>query len=86
MPAKTDINNPIMSTATLSSLLEYLYGTLSPSNMRWVGEHLIEHAKKEEQEETREQLLDRFVSSRTANPAISEDEIMDEVRAVRYAK
>lgn len=31
-----------MSTATLSNLLEYLYGTLSPSNMRWVGEHLIE--------------------------------------------
>ena len=26
-----------MSTATLSNLLEYLYGTLSPSNMRWVA-------------------------------------------------
>ncbi|MBR4534296.1 MAG: hypothetical protein IKO85_07155 [Bacteroidaceae bacterium] len=38
------------------------------------------------QAETREQLLDRFVNSRPANPAISEDEIMDEVRAVRYAK
>ena len=38
------------------------------------------------QAETREQLLDRFVSSRPASPAISEDEIMDEVRAVRYAK
>ena len=38
------------------------------------------------QAETREQLLDRFVSSRPANPAISEEEIMDEVRAVRYAK
>lgn len=37
-----------MSTAVLTSLLDYLYGTLSPSNMRWVGEHLIEHAKKEE--------------------------------------
>lgn len=35
-----------MSTATLSSLLEYLYGTLTPDNMRWVGEHLIEHANK----------------------------------------
>ena len=31
-----------MSTATLTSLLDYLYGTLSPNNMRWVGEHLIE--------------------------------------------
>lgn len=35
-----------MSTATLSSLLDYLYGTLSPSNMRWLGEHLIERAEK----------------------------------------
>ena len=34
--------------------------------------------------ETREQLLDRFISSRPANPGISEEEIMDEVRAVRY--
>jgi hypothetical protein len=38
-----------MSTATLNNLLEYLYGTLSPSNMRWVGEHLIEYAKKQEE-------------------------------------
>lgn len=38
------------------------------------------------QAETREELLDRFASSRTANPAISEEEIMDEVIAVRYAK
>jgi len=38
------------------------------------------------QAETREQLLDRFVSSRPANPGISEEEIIDEVRAVRYGK
>ena len=38
------------------------------------------------QTETREQLLDRFVSTRPVNSAISEEEIMDEVRAVRYAK
>ena len=42
-----------MSTATLTSLLDYLYGTLSPSNMRWVGEHLIEYSKKEESERLR---------------------------------
>lgn len=59
-----------MSTATLSSLLEYLYGTLSPSNMRWVGEHLIEYANKEEQEEealtpyTVEELLERAEEGR----------------------
>ena len=32
----------------MNNLLEYLYGTLSADNMRWVGEHLIEHAKMEE--------------------------------------
>ncbi len=37
-----------MSTATLNNLLEYLYGTLTPDNMRWVGKHLIEHADKED--------------------------------------
>ena len=37
-----------MSTATLTGLLDYLYDTLTPSNMRWVAEHLIEHAEKEE--------------------------------------
>ena len=34
-----------MSTATLNGLLEYLYATLSPSNQKWLGEHLIEHAE-----------------------------------------
>ncbi len=38
------------------------------------------------QAETREQLLDRFVSSRPATPGISEEEIVNEVRAVRYDK
>lgn len=40
-----------MNTATLTSLLDYLCGTLSSSNMRWVGEHLIEQAKKQESEQ-----------------------------------
>ena len=39
----------MMSNATLTNLLDYLYGTLTPSNMRWVGEHLIEYARKEEE-------------------------------------
>ena len=38
------------------------------------------------QAETREQLLERFASSRPTTPDISEDEIIDEVRAVRYNK
>ncbi|MBP5508617.1 MAG: hypothetical protein J6Y23_12380 [Prevotella sp.] len=37
-----------MSTATLNSLLEYLYGTLSRNDMRWVADHLTEHANREE--------------------------------------
>lgn len=38
------------------------------------------------QTETREQLLNRFVESRPELPTLSEDDIMDEVRAVRYGK
>ena len=38
------------------------------------------------QAETREQMLDRFIGSRPADPALSEEEIMDEVKAARYAK
>ncbi|MBQ6771229.1 MAG: hypothetical protein IJP44_09680 [Bacteroidales bacterium] len=38
-----------MSETTLNNLLEYLYGTLTPSNKRWVGEHLIKYADYEEQ-------------------------------------
>ena len=36
------------------------------------------------QAETREQLLDRFVKSRPKKPVLSEEEIMEEVNAVRY--
>ena len=36
------------------------------------------------QAETREQLLDRFVKSRPKSPALTEEEIMEEVYAVRH--
>ena len=36
------------------------------------------------QAETREQLLERFVKSRPQSPSLTEDEIMEEVKAVRY--
>ena len=39
-----------MSEATLTSLLEYLYNALTPSNQRWLAEHLMEHADMEEGE------------------------------------
>ena len=53
----------------MRGLLEYLYSTLSPSNMRWVGEHLIEYAKREDSEETlqpytKEELLERAEEGR----------------------
>ncbi len=38
------------------------------------------------QAETREELLNRFVNSRPSTPAISEEEILNEVKAVRYNK
>lgn len=37
-----------MSTTALQGLLEYLYGTLSPKNMRWVADHLMERADQAE--------------------------------------
>lgn len=40
-----------MSEATLTSLLEYLYGTLTPSNQRWLAAHLVEHADVQEAED-----------------------------------
>lgn len=37
-----------MSKATLTSLLEFLYGLLSTEDKRWIGEQLIEQANAEE--------------------------------------
>lgn len=38
------------------------------------------------QAETQEQLLERFVKSRSDKDLLSDDEIMEEVNAVRYGK
>jgi hypothetical protein len=43
----------IMSTTALQGLLDYLYGTLSPGNMRWVAEHLVMQADKVEKPDLR---------------------------------
>lgn len=57
-----------MSETTLTSLLEYLYGALTPNNQRWLAEHLIEHAYAEEGEVlkpyTVEELLERAEKGR----------------------
>jgi len=39
-----------MSEATLNSLLQYLYGALTPGNQRWLAAHLVEHAAVQEAE------------------------------------
>jgi hypothetical protein len=49
-----------MSTATLTSLLDYLYGTLTTDNMRWVGEHLIEHANQQEEHRLKPYTMDEI--------------------------
>lgn len=53
-----------MSETTLTSLLEYLYDTLTPSNQRWVAEHLITHADAEDLKPyTIEELHERIAQS-----------------------
>ena len=37
-----------MSRATLSGLRDYLYSTLSPADMLWLGTQLTEYARNEE--------------------------------------
>ena len=37
-----------MSEATLQGLLDYLYCTLTPDNMRWMATHLMAHADADE--------------------------------------
>ena len=38
-----------MSDAALTNLRDYLYGTLSPANMRWLATELSEYAKRQEE-------------------------------------
>ena len=37
-----------MSTAILTGLRDYLYGTLSPADMKWLATQLTEYTRKEE--------------------------------------
>jgi hypothetical protein len=74
-----------MSTTALEGLLSYLYGTLSPSNMQWVGEHLIEYAKKEQDEQLRpytmqeiNAMLDEAEADFAAGKGIPDEEVWRE--------
>ena len=78
-----------MSTVALTGLLEYLYHTLSPSNMRWVGEHLIEYSKKEESEQLRpytmqeiDEMLDEAETAFEAGDYLTNDEVFHHKKAV----
>ena len=78
-----------MSTTALTGLLEYLYGTLSPSNMRWVGEHLIEYSKKEASEQLRpytmqeiDDMLDEAEAAFEAGDYLTNDEVFHPKEAV----
>ena len=74
-----------MSTAALQGLLKYLYGTLSPDNMLWVANHLIEQAKQAEDSElkpyTMEEInamLDEAEANFAAGKGIPDEEAWDE--------
>lgn len=53
-----------MSEATLTNLLQYLCGALTPSNQRWLAAHLVEHADQEDLKPyTIEELHERIAQS-----------------------
>ena len=55
-----------MSTATLSGLRDYLFSTLSPSNMIWLGTQLTEYGHKQSEQlnpYSKEELLARIEES-----------------------
>lgn len=52
-----------MSTAALNSLRNYLYDTLTPANMIWLGTQLTEYGRRQEQQlkpYTKEELVARI--------------------------
>ena len=77
-----------MSTMALEGLLSYLYGTLSPSNMLWVGEHLIEYAKKEQSKQLRpytmeeiDDMLDEAEAAFEAGDYLTNEEVFQHSKA-----
>ena len=52
-----------MSTAALNSLRNYLYDTVTPANMIWLGTQLTEYGRRQEQQlkpYTKEELVARI--------------------------
>ena len=71
-----------MSTAILTGLRDYLYGTLSPADMKWLATQLTEYTRKEEhtpEPYTMEELnamLDAAEADIAAGRTISHEESM----------
>lgn len=69
----------------LQGLLEYLYATLSPNNMEWLGEHLIEHAKTQNEDlkpytmEEINEMLDKAEHNFEAGLGIPGEEVFREL-------
>lgn len=51
-----------MSKATLQSLLDFLFGMLSPSDMRWVAQQLVDQADADDLEPYTIEELHRMVA------------------------
>lgn len=71
-----------MSTTALQGLLEYLYGTLTPKDMCWVADHLIEHAQRSSEPLKRltmeevNAMLDEAEADIAAGRTIPDEEVM----------
>jgi len=55
-----------MSTSTLHGLRDYLYATLTPANMIWLGMQLTEYGHRQEKQQgpfTKEELAARIAQS-----------------------
>ena len=75
-----------MSTATLSGLRDYLYDTLSPANLIWLGTQLTEHGRLQEEHHikpyTMEEInarLDLDEADFAAGKGIPDEEAWDEL-------
>lgn len=72
-----------MATMTNPALTQGVYVNVPMGDWSLFNELIRKFGWKAE---TREHLLERFIESRPAAPEITEEDIMNEVKAVRYAK
>ena len=76
-----------MSTATLTGLRDYLYGTLSPANMIWLGTQLTEYGHQKQEEFPLKHysmgeinaMLDAAEAEIAAGKGIPDEEMWDEL-------